>query len=259
MERTTLQPGKKIYFVSDAHLGVDGKMKSIDREKLLVKWLDEVKHDAQEIYILGDLFDFWFEYKHAAPRGYSRILGKLSELTDAGLPIYFFRGNHDMWVFGYLPQETGIILLEDVCRKEINGKKFLLAHGDGLGPGDHGYKALKKLFASKTCQWLFARLHPNFGLGIANYFSQSSRKHTKAKDEFISNEKEWLVTFCKEILEKEHIDNFVFGHRHLPLEIQVGENSKYTNLGDWIEFFTYGVFDGEKMELKEYKSVVSSQ
>lgn len=249
-----LPKGEKIYFASDLHLGVPTYEKSLEREKLFVKWLDQVKEDAAEIFIVGDLFDFWFEYKKAVPRGYVRVLGKLAELTDSGLPIHLFTGNHDMWIFDYLPKETGVKLYREPREWEWNGKRFLIGHGDGLGPGDQSYKFLKKVFSNPFLQWSFARLHPNFGIGLADYFSRSSRAKTgTAEDEFFGEEKEWLAIYCREVLKKEHFDYFIFGHRHLPLDLEVGENSRYINLGDWIKYYTYAVFDGEKVDLKNYK------
>ncbi len=248
-----LAPGKKIYFASDQHLGAPNYEHSLTREKHFVKWLDTVKEDAQEIFLLGDLFDFWFEYKTAVPRGYVRILGKLAELTDSGIPITFFTGNHDMWMFDYFPKELGVTLHKDPIEYEVNGKRFFIGHGDGLGPGDHGYKFIKKVFRNPLCQWLFARLHPNFGIGLANYFSSKSRIANADSDKkFLGEENEWLAIFAKEQLEKQHFDYFVFGHRHLPLDLKVGENSRYINLGEWVTDFTYGVFDGQNFELKEF-------
>lgn len=248
-----MSPGKKIYFASDFHLGAPNEAKSLVREKLIVQWLDEVKESAEEIFLVGDIFDFWFEYKHAIPKGFVRLQGKIAELTDAGIPIHIFTGNHDMWIFDYIPKELGVSLFRDNIHREFNGKKFFIGHGDGLGPGDKGYKFIKKVFASKTCQWLFARLHPNFGIGLANYLSRTSRAKTGHEDAtFLGEENEWLAIYCKEQLEKEHFDYFVFGHRHLPLELDLPHNSKYINLGDWIQYFTYGEFDGTEMKLKVY-------
>ncbi len=249
-----MEPGKKIYFASDFHLGVPTHATSLEREKKIVRWLDEVKHDAAEIYLVGDIFDFWFEYKTVVPRGFVRLLGKMAEISDSGIPLHIFTGNHDMWIFDYLPKEIGATLYREPIQREYNGKKFYIGHGDGLGPGDKGYKFIKKVFASKVCQWLFARLHPNFGVGMANYWSGKSRKVNREKDEvFLGEDKEWLVIFCKEVLEKEHFDYFVFGHRHMPLNIRLNDNSHYINLGDWIGHFTYAAFDGEKLELKTYE------
>jgi len=245
---------KKIYFASDFHLGVPDFESSLIREKRIVRWLDQVSKDADEIFLLGDIFDFWFEYKTVVPRGYTRLLGKLSELTDGGLPIHVFTGNHDMWIFDYLPEETGIILHREPLTREWNGKKVYIGHGDGLGPGDNGYKVIKKVFASKLSQWLFARFHPNFGIGLANFWSKTSRKSHYEEDKiFLGEDKEWLAIYCKELLEKEHFDYFVFGHRHLPLEINLTDQSKYINLGDWITHFTYGVFDGGEFGLEKFE------
>lgn len=245
---------KKIYFASDFHLGVPDYEKSLKREKLLVKWLDTIKQDAGEIFLVGDLFDFWFEYKYTAPKGFIRFLGKIAEITDAGIPVHFFTGNHDMWMYEYLEKELNVKIHRAPVKRIFGNKTFLIGHGDGLGPGDHKYKFLKKFFASKTCQWLFARLHPNLAFGIANYFSKSSRASTGKKDEiFKGEENEWLYVYCNEYLQKEHIDYFIFGHRHLPLTIELrNKKSIYMNLGEWINYNTYAVFDGEKLELKEF-------
>jgi len=248
-----LDTNKKIYFASDFHLGVPDKERSLTREKLAVKWLDEIKHDAAEIYLMGDLFDFWFEYKHAIPKGFTRVLGKIAEINDAGIPIHLFTGNHDMWMYDYLPEELGVTIYREPVIKTFNGKKFYLGHGDGLGPGDHGYKFIKKVFASPISQWLFARLHPNAGIGMAKFWSKTSRASTGKTDEkFLGEENEWLAIYAKEILQKEHFDYFIFGHRHLPIDVKLNEKSRYVNLGDWINYFTYAVFDGKELLLKEY-------
>jgi len=245
---------KKIYFISDFHLGAPDKERSLDREKRIVRWLEMVKSDASEIYLMGDVFDFWFEYKHAVPRGYVRLLGKLAELNDAGIKLHYFTGNHDMWVFDYLPDEIGVTIYREPITRVINNKNFYIGHGDGLGPGDHGYKFIKKVFANKFCQWLFARLHPNFGIPLALYFSRKSRIATGTTDEkFLGEEKEWLVIFSKEMLKKSHFDYLIFGHRHLPLDVKVGENSRYINLGEWLNYNTYAVFDGTELSLEKFE------
>jgi len=248
-----LQSDKKIYFASDFHLGAPTHQKSLEREKRIVRWLDEVKQDAAEIYLMGDMFDFWFEYKHVVPKGFARLLGKIAEITDSGIPITFFTGNHDMWMFDYFPKELGVTLYREPIVREYNGKKFFLGHGDGLGPGDKGYKFIKKVFANPFCQWLFARLHPNFAMGMAQYWSKKSRMANGISDEkFTGEENEWLIVYVKEILKKEHYDYFIFGHRHLPLDVKVG-NSHYINLGEWIKYNTYAVFDGTNLELKSFE------
>ncbi len=249
-----LSTNKKIYFASDFHLGIPNYEKSLVREKLIVKWLDEIKRDAQEIFLMGDLFDFWFEYKHTAPKGFVRLLGKIAELTDSGIPITIFTGNHDMWMFDYLPKELGITIYREPITRVFNDKKFLLGHGDGLGPGDNGYKFIKKVFSNPFCQWLFTQLHPNFAINMANYWSRKSRLSNAPIDEkFLGEENEWLVVHSKETLKKEHFDYFIFGHRHLPLDIKLNESSRYINLGEWINYNSYAVFDGTLLELKKYK------
>ncbi len=243
----------KIYFASDFHLGAPNYEKSLEREKKIVAWLDTIKNDATEIFLVGDIFDFWFEYKKAIPRGFARLQGKIAEITDSGIPVHVFTGNHDMWIFDYLPNELGVQLHREPIVREWNGKTFYIGHGDGLGPGDRGYKFIKKVFASPVCQWLFARLHPNFGIGLADFFSRKSRAATGNSDEkFLGEENEWLYIYSKEYLQKQHIDYFVFGHRHLPLEMPVENNSIYYNLGEWINYQTYLVFDGNNCSLSKW-------
>ncbi|MBI5217677.1 MAG: UDP-2,3-diacylglucosamine diphosphatase [Bacteroidia bacterium] len=243
---------KKIYFVSDLHLGLPSYEKSLEREKLFVAWLDEIKNDAGEIYLLGDIFDFWFEYKTVVPRGFTRLLGKIAELTDSGIHVYFFTGNHDIWVFDYLPRETGVTVVREPIVREWNGKKFYIAHGDGLGPFDRRYKVLKKIFTNRISHWLFARLHPNFGIGFAHLWSHKSREYQEFPT-FKGEDKEWLIRYSKMLLQKEHFDYFIFGHRHVPVHIPLNDKSHFINLGDWLFNFTYAVFDGEKAELKKYE------
>jgi UDP-2,3-diacylglucosamine hydrolase len=250
-----IHPGKKIYFLSDFHLGAPDSESSLVREKRVVRFLDEIKKDAQIIFILGDLFDFWYEYKKVVPKGFVRILGKLAELTDSGITIHFFVGNHDMWMNGYFEKELNIDVFYDPQEFEFNGKKFLIGHGDGLGPGDHQYKFMKKIFRNKFSQWLFGTLHPAAGIGLADYFSRKSRASTGSGDErFLGEDKEWLILYCKELLEKKHFDFFVFGHRHLPIVFKLNDQSVYINLGDWIKYNSYAVFENENMTLKYYES-----
>ena len=243
---------KKIYFASDFHLGIPNNQDSLKREKKIVKWLEMAQKDAQEIYLMGDIFDFWFEYKHAIPKGFIRLQGKIAEITDSGIPVHFFIGNHDMWMFDYFHKELGVIMHRTHGPREIGGKKFFLGHGDGLGPDDKGYKFIKKVFANKFCQWCFARIHPNFGIGMANFWSKKSRSKNKEPQKFLGEDREWLIAYCNRKLEKDHYDYFVFGHRHWPIEHSLNDKSTYINLGDWIQHFTYGVFDGSKMELKKF-------
>ena len=242
----------KIYFASDLHLGVPNKEKSLEREKLFVQWLDEVKTEAEALFLVGDVFDFWFEYKKAVPKGYVRLLGKLAEISDSGIPIHFFTGNHDMWLFDYLEEEINIKIYRDPIQIKLKNKTFFIGHGDGLGPGDYNYKLIKKVFRSQVCQWLFARIHPNLGISLAEYWSKKSRIANGIKDETFHGEKEWLSQFCKEKMKSIDVDFFVFGHRHLPLQVELDETTTYINLGDWINYNSYGVFDGEKLELKYY-------
>ena len=242
----------KIYFASDLHLGVPNKEKSLEREKLFVQWLNEIKRDAEAIYLLGDIFDFWFEYKKAVPKGYVRLLGKLAEISDSGIPIHIFTGNHDMWLFDYLEDEINAKIYREPIEVSLKGKSFFIGHGDGLGPGDNGYKLLKKIFNNKLCQWLFERIHPNLGISIAQYWSKKSRIANGEKDEKYYGEKEWLTQFCNEKIKTNDINFFIFGHRHLPIEVDLGNNTTYINLGEWVNYKSYAVFDGKNLELKRY-------
>lgn len=236
----TSTSGKKIYFASDFHLGAPNYEKSLEREKKIVAWLDHIKTDAAEIFLVGDIFDFWFEYKRAIPKGFVRIQGKIAEITDSGIPVHVFTGNHDMWIFDYIPKELGVTLYRTPIERTFFGQSFLIGHGDGLGPGDRSYKFLKKVFANKFCQWCFARLHPNFGIWLADKSSKTSRAKSGTADEvFLGEENEWLVQYCKEVIKTKKYDYFVFGHRHLPLQIKLSESSTYYNLGDWINYCTY--------------------
>lgn len=240
---------KKIYFVSDIHLGYPNFEGSLKREKLLVKWLDTIKQDASDIYLMGDVFDFWFEYKHVIRRGFTRFLGKLSELSDYGIKIHFFAGNHDIWLFDYLEQEIGLTIYREPTEVELMGKKFYLAHGDGLGPFDQKFKLLKKIFTSKTMQWFFARIHPNTGIALANYWSRKSRMNQGDPEVFKGLENEWLYIYSKNYIKKSEIDYFVYGHRHIIIDEKLDDKSTLFILGDWLHNFSYGIFDGEKMRI----------
>ena len=248
-----LSEGKKIYFASDNHLGAPTTEASKPREKKFVAWLDEIKHDAAAIFLLGDLFDFWFEYKTVVPKGFTRTLGKLAEISDSGIPIHYFVGNHDLWMNGYFEEELGIPVYHKPQEFTFNNSSFFIGHGDGLGPGDKGYKRMKKVFVSPFFKWLFQWGHPDIGMRIAQYLSVKNKLISGDDDaKFLGEDNEWLAVYSKRKLEEKHRDFFVFGHRHLPLEIQLNETSKYINLGDWIQYYTYGVFDGENFELKTY-------
>lgn len=252
-----MAPKTNIYFASDLHLGTPDEQSSLVREKLFVQWLDEVKQDAAAIYIVGDIFDFWHEYKTVVPKGFVRLQGKLAELTDAGIPVHIFTGNHDLWMFGYLEKELGVKVYKGPVQVTLGGKRFFIGHGDGLGPGDHGYKFIKKLFRNPLSQFLFRWIHPDVGVKIAAFFSHKSRfgvdGSKKVLETFLGEENEWLVQYAKGKLAKEHYDYFIFGHRHLPLDIALNEKSRYINTGDWIDYKSYAVFDGENLTLKYYK------
>lgn len=247
-----LSEGKKVYFASDNHLGAPTRKDSLPREKKFVAWLDSIKDDAAAIFLIGDLFDFWFEYKTVVPKGFTRTLGKLAEIADSGIPIYYFVGNHDLWMSGYFEDELGIPVFFKPQDFTIGSTTFFIGHGDGLGPGDKGYKRMKKVFTNPFFKWLFRWLHPDIGVKIAQYLSVKNKLISGDDDaKFLGEENEWLAVYSKKKISQKHRDYFVFGHRHLPLEITLNENSKYINLGDWIQYYTYGVFDGNNLELKK--------
>lgn len=249
----TIQPNKKIYFASDFHFGAPDHSISLAREKKVVAWLDSIKHDAASIFLLGDLFDFWFEYRKAVPKGFVRFLGKLAELQDSGIDIHLFTGNHDLWMFDYLPMELGVKIYKDPVVLNIGKQKLLIGHGDGLGPGDPTYKYLKIIFTSPISHWLFARIHPNLGIALAQRWSRGSRiSNMKKEEKFQGEDREFILAWCKDVERNNHHDYYVFGHRHLPLDLKVSENSRYINLGEWVHFSPYAEYDGNKLTLNSF-------
>ena len=252
MTALKIPQGKKIYFASDNHLGAPTAEASMPREKKFVQWLDSIKHDAEAIFLLGDLFDFWFEYKYVIPKGFTRVLGKLAELSDQGIKIHFFVGNHDLWMNGYFEEELGITVHHQPKEFTFNLTSFFIGHGDGLGPNDIGFKRLKKVFTNPFFNWLYRWLHPDIGVRFAQYLSVKNKVISGDEDvKFLGNDKEWLVQYCQKKLEEKHCDYFVFGHRHLPLDIALNDQSHYVNLGDWIGHYTYAVFEDGTLTLKE--------
>ena len=248
---------KKIYFASDQHFGAPTAEKSKVREQKFVNWLDTVKVDAEAIFLLGDLFDFWFEYKTVVPKGFIRVLGKLAELSDSGIKIHFFVGNHDLWMKDYFETQLNIKVYRKPTEFTFNKKLFLIGHGDGLGPGDKGYKRMKKVFTNPFSNWLYKWLHPDIGMRLAQHLSIKNKLISGEEDvKFLGEENEWLVQYCKKKLTQKQYNYFIFGHRHLPLELNISDTSKYINTGDWITHYTYAVFEEEKLILKEYKEAV---
>ncbi len=248
-----LAPNKKIYFASDQHFGAPTPELSLPREKKFVAWLDHIKQDAEVLFLVGDLFDFWFEYKTVVPKGFVRVLGKLAELSDSGIQIHFFVGNHDLWMQDYFQTALNIPVYHDNKEFTFNNKTFLIGHGDGKGPGDMGYKYMKSVFVHPVSKWFFGWLHPNIGVKLAQYLSVKNKLISGESDvKFLGEEKEWLILYAKRKLETKHYDYLIFGHRHLPMIFPLEPNSNYVNLGDWITYFTYCVFDGENFELKNF-------
>jgi len=247
----------KIYFASDAHLGSGIFEDPLAVEKRFVKWLDSIKHDAKVLYLLGDIFDFWFEYKYVIPRGFTRFLGKISEMSDLGIEIHFFIGNHDIWIFDYLNKETGAIVHKEPYITEIYGKKFFLAHGDGLGDNSKHFKLIRSVFHNRLCQILFAAIHPRWGIGFAHFWSKHSRlEGLKEPAKYFGEHKEHLVLFSKGYLQQNpEIDYFIFGHRHILLDLMLSHKSRLMIIGDWIQYYSYAVFDGENMILEQFDNL----
>lgn len=252
-----LPEGKKIYIASDFHLGATYIGANRKREKVIVNWLNKIRDDAHTVILLGDIFDFWFEYKHVIPKGFIRLQGKLLEMVDEGINISMFTGNHDMWMFDYFPLELGIQVYKEPITFKVNGINIMMGHGDGLGPGDHKYKFLKKIFQNKFLQWAFSILHPNLGIGIARRWSDHSREYSMSNEKPFMGENELLYRYCQEIEKENHHDYYIFGHRHLPMEMNITENSKYINVGEWINYYTYSVFDGLTLKLLSFKDEAS--
>lgn len=243
---------KKIYFVSDFHLGAPTLKESRERETKIVRWLTSIQDDAERIFLVGDIFDFWFEYKTVVPKGYIRLLGKLAELRNKGIQIDYFTGNHDIWMFEYLSKELGVSIHKEPFYGRLYDKQFLIAHGDGLGPKDRGYKFLKKYILNTSFfQWLFRWLHPDLGIRLALFCSRKSRKVQSKPDFFRGEKNEWLLVYSNEaVSQKPNLDYCIFGHRHLPLDILLkNQKSRYINLGEWLNSFTYAVFDGQDLQL----------
>ncbi len=223
------------------------------RENLIISWIDSIKDNAKSIYLLGDIFDFWFEYKRVVPKGFVRLLGKFAEITDSGTNIHIIVGNHDLWMKDYLYKECNIIIHHKPIKIKENNKTIFIGHGDGLGPGEKSYKFMKKIFSNKTCQWLYSCLHPNIGLKLAHFFSKTLKLKGESP-EYLGTEKEYLEQFCKTHYQNNpEINFYIFGHRHLPLDIKISDNCRYINTGDWINHFSYAVFEKENIELQYIK------
>lgn len=250
-----LPKDKKVFFASDQHFGAPTAEESKIREACFINWLASIENEASALFLLGDLFDFWFEYKKAVPKGFIRVLGKLAQLIDQGIGVYFFVGNHDLWMEDYFEKELGITVYKQPQDITIEGVHFYMGHGDGLGPYDKGFKRLKKVFTHPLAKRLFHAIHPDIGLRLGQYLSLRNKKLSGAQNPpYRGAEQEWLVHYARQKLQEQHRDFFLFGHRHLPLEIELTSQSKYINLGDWVHHFSYAVFDGKEIELKKWNT-----
>jgi UDP-2,3-diacylglucosamine hydrolase len=245
-----LNPGQKIYFLSDAHLGAPDSLASLAREKRLTEFLEEIRADATDVYFLGDIFDFWFEYKRVVPKGFIRFLGKLAELADSGIRLHYFTGNHDIWIYHYLPAEVGMTIYRKPSEIEVAGKKFFLAHGDGLDESDRLFRWIKLIFTNRALQWAFARLHPNFAFWLAHGWSKRSR--VRHGEEPFREEGEPIIKYARKNLTDKGFDYLIFGHRHTPVDYPLNERTRLIILGDWVSHFSYGVFDGRDFSLQAF-------
>jgi len=252
LQFSDLDPQKKIYFASDFHLGAPDRISSMEREKKIVRWLTEVSSHAAGIFLAGDLFDFWFEYKHVVPKGYLRFLGKLAEIKDKGIPIIIFTGNHDLWMADYLTRELNIPIIHQPQSFQIGPHIVHIGHGDGLGPGDKKFKFFKKIFTNGLAQWAFRWLHPDLGIWLANKWSDHSRD--TCSDPPFKEDEEWLIQYCKEVEAKTHHDFYIFGHRHLAIEAPISTHSTYFNLGEWINGSTYLEMTRDNATLKTFEN-----
>lgn len=251
---------KNVYFISDAHLGSWALDHRRMQERRLVRFLDDIKDKAQAVYMLGDMFDYWYEFKYVVPKGYTRFLGKLSELTDRGVEVHWFIGNHDIWMYGYLERECGVILHKEPITVEIMGKVFYLAHGDGMGDPSRMFRFLRSLFRNRTCQFLYSLLPTRFTMWLGmTWAKKSMQEHRLAGVEpYMGEDREYEVLYAKEYL-KTHpdVNYFMFGHRHIELDLMLSHSTRIMLLGDWITQYTYAVFDGTSMLMENYLEGVS--
>ncbi|MEZ4979705.1 MAG: UDP-2,3-diacylglucosamine diphosphatase [Chitinophagales bacterium] len=246
---------KNIYFASDLHFGTPNYQSSFQREKNFIAWLDTIQQQCSELFLVGDIFDFWFDYNKVVPKGFVRLLAKLASFSDQGIPVHYFKGNHDMWLCDYFEKELGFIIHDDNYYFEKEGQKFLVGHGDGKGPGDLKYKLLKKIFRNPICQFCFKWIHPDIGMALAHYWSNRSRYGGVVTEEkFLGEEREWLIQYSKKKHQELGANYYIFGHRHLALDINIDTNAKYINLGDWFSQQTYAMFDGQALHLLKYTS-----
>jgi UDP-2,3-diacylglucosamine hydrolase len=238
----------KIFFASDFHLGLNTGSPPLEREKRVVGWFDKIAPEAREIWLLGDVFDFWWEYRLVVPRGFTRFLGTLASLTDSGIHIHFFTGNHDMWIGDYLSGECGLIIHTAPLTADFNGKKIHLAHGEGLGNSDYAYKILLKIFRNKPLRVLYSSLHPRTGVGFGHTWSLHSRLAKGISKDYMGEEREDLLRYARKVIENEKIDYFIFGHRHLAKHIKMKEGPEVIFLGDWIKNSSYAEWDGNELK-----------
>lgn len=250
-----LDQEKRIYFASDFHLGLSysSKEEEIAREQKIIRWLTQIQKDAKAVFLVGDIFDFWFEYKQVVPKGYVRFLSKIADLIHHGIQVYFFTGNHDLWMHDYLENELGAKVFHHPIQLNAGNKKIFVGHGDGLGPGDTMYKILKRIFTNPVAQWFFRWLHPDIGVWLARKWSKNSRIKKAGLDEVFLEDREFLVQYCKKVEQTTHFDMYIFGHRHLRIDTEITSNSRYYNLGEWVYQCSFGTLSTDGFELNSFE------
>lgn len=249
-----LLPGKQLFFASDFHLGLGSRSESLAREMRVVEWLREIAPKAGAIFLMGDLFDYWYEFRKVVPAGFVRFLGTIAQITDQGIPVYFFPGNHDLWAFRYLEEEVGMHIIRQGIFTHLYGVPFYLGHGDGLGVAEKRYRLMKACFSNPTLQWLFSKIHPDWNLALGQTWSKHSRLAKGVYTPFLGREKEFQITFAEKSLQSQYSRFFVMGHRHLPMDVHLANDSRLIGLGEWIHACTYAIFDGQEMTLHSYRN-----
>ena len=246
-----------VYFISDAHLGCRAIEHQRTQQRRLTRFLDQIKDKAEAVYMLGDMFDFWFEYRQVVPRGFTRFLGKVSELTDSGVEVHWFVGKHDMWMTDYLECECGVTIHREPCLVEIYGKEFYLSHGHhvDIAPGDWRTRLMFRMFESTFVRRMATLIHPDLFVDFGLNWARHSRMRHMAQGEepYKGEHDERMVTFAKQYLATHpSVNYFLFGHRHIELDLMLTHECRLLILGEWYSHFTYVSFDGSTLVMNDY-------
>ncbi len=227
----------------------------LEYERRVVRFLESIEEDCEELYLLGDIIDYWFEFRHVVPQGYTRFLGKLAMMSDRGVKIHWFTGNHDIWIFDYLPREIGMTLHREPEVVTLHGKRMFLAHGDGLGEDSKMLRLMTGFFHNRVCQRMFRWIHPDWTTGFAYWWSKKSRLSGNGFPDYMGEQKEHLVQYAKQrVAEGLEVEYFIFGHRHIMLDLMMSRSTRLMILGDWINHFSYAVMDEKgNMSLDQFE------